>query len=245
MAATFNPPLDDNLYTVTRQTLRDRVLTRLGFAAQTANPPPGMAGLVNDFLQDAQTQMARAHPDLRTLRYFTWNIPADTGQKFYGLHSRGDAEGITVPDYQLDPHSIQWVGLLREDRRIVPLVRGLPANWSPDDRPEDRGEPRYYEITSSLQIWPPADRQYTLVVKGHTLNFQFTGDTDVTTIDPELVFLLALANAKAHYEQSDAGVYYTQATTYLGRLIAGLHGDRRYVPGPPPQPPPPPPPKLS
>ena len=244
MAVVLNPPLNDHPYTVTLQDLRQRVLVRLGFAAQAANPPPGMTELVNDFLQDAQTQLARRHPDLRTLRYFTWSIDPATKQKFYGLHAQGDAEGVTVPDYRIDAHSIQWVGLLRNGESIERLHRGLPSDYRPDADDAPRGPPAYYEITSALQIWPLADQKYTLVARGHTLNFAFTGDTDVTTIDPELVFLLALANAKAHYRQPDARQYYDQAVSYLGRLIAGLHGDRRYVPGGLPVQAPEPPPRM-
>ena len=44
------------------------------------------------------------------------------------------------------------------------------------------------------------------------------------------MFLLALANAKAHYNQADASIYFTQATSHLGQLVSGTHGTKRYVP---------------
>ena len=51
--ATLNPAVGTGAYTETLQTLRNRILRRLGFAAQISNPPPGMAELVDDFLKSA------------------------------------------------------------------------------------------------------------------------------------------------------------------------------------------------
>ena len=50
-------------------------------------------------------------------------------------------------------------------------------------------------------------------------------------MDDELVFLLALANAKAHYGKPDANNYIQQLETMMLNLVAGAHNTRRYVPG--------------
>lgn len=234
--ATLNPAVGENAYTETLSDLRTRVLRRLGFGAQTATPPPGMADLINDFLQSAQTLVAKKYPMLRTERFYEWTMVA--GTRFYSLS--GDDEGTTSPEHVLDPHSVKWVGIEDLNGAFFPMYEGIPPEWYTTE--SNRGLPERYEIRQAIEVMPSPDAAYKLIIKGHTKNFTFTGDSDVCTIDPELIFLLALANAKAHYQQPDAQNYFTQATSYLGDLIAGGHGTRRYVPKshqddpPPPQP---------
>jgi hypothetical protein len=66
---------------------------------------------------------------------------------------------------------------------------------------------------------------------GHFGLMSFTLDTNSTTIDSELVFLHALANAKAHYGQPDANNVESQANAYRAELIAATHQTAHYLPG--------------
>lgn len=236
--ATLNPDVGERAYTTTLAQLRTRILIRLGFGAQTATPPPGMTELVNDFIQSAQTLLAKEYPSLRTKRFYTWTMVA--GTRFYSLG--GDDEGSTTPDHVLDPDSIEWVGVEDNNGTFYELKEGINPIWYTTEA--QLGRPQQYEIRQSIEVMPGPSQVYNLHIKGHTLNFTFTADDDVCTIDPELIFLLALANAKSHYQQPDAQNYFTQATTYLENLIAGDHGTRRYIPGPDPELPPPPLPVL-
>ena len=68
-------------------------------------------------------------------------------------------------------------------------------------------------------------------MKGHFGLMSFTLDTNSTTLDSELVFLHALANAKAHYGQPDANNIEAQANAYRMELIAGTHQTASYIPG--------------
>jgi len=223
--ATLNPAVTEGAYTTTLKNLRDRVLIRLGFAAQLATPPPGMAALVDEFLSSAQVQMAQRFPELVTERFYTWTMVA--GTRFYT--TSGDDEGATVPDFILDPKKITWIGIEDLNAVFYPLVEGIdPTLYTTESK---NGFPRRYEIRQSIEVFPAPAEAYKLQVKGRPLNFVFVGDSDVATIDPELVFLLGLANAKAHYNQPDSGIYFTQATNHLGQLVAGSHGTKRYVPG--------------
>lgn len=224
MIAALNPAVGENSYTETLGDLRARVLRRAGFGAQIASPPPGVADLINDFLQSAQTQLARKYPELITERFYTWTMTV--GERFYSLS--GDVEGVTTPDHRLDPRSVRWVGVQDSDNTFTPMYEGIRPEWY--TLGDQNGRPERYEIRQAIEVIPPPDQAYTMVIKGHTLNFAFVNDDDVTTVDPELVFLLALANTKAHYQQPDAGNYFTQASSYLSDLIAGNHGTRRYVP---------------
>lgn len=223
--ATLNPAVTEGAYTDTLKILRDRVLIRLGFAAQLVNPPPGMAALVNEFLSSAQVQLARRLPELVTERFYTWTMIA--GTRFYS--TSGDDEGATAPDFILDPKNITWIGVEDLNGVFYPLIEGInPTLYTTESKD---GFPQRYEIRQSIEVFPAPADAYKLQVKGYPKNFAFADDADVATIDPELVFLLALANAKAHYGQNDAQLYFTQATNHLGQLTAGSHGTKRYVPG--------------
>jgi hypothetical protein len=75
------------------------------------------------------------------------------------------------------------------------------------------------------------DQTYWLWIKAHFGLMSFINPTDTTTLDSELVFLHALANAKAHYGQPDANNVEAQANAYRAELIAGTHQTAHYLPG--------------
>jgi len=228
--AVFNPTCNTAAQTETLAGLRVRVLQRLGFGLQTANPPPGMAALVDEFLRSAQTQLYRRYPELETERWFTWTTVV--GERFYNLATNDEQAGTELPicDKTLDVDRITWVGIEDENFSWYTLTAGIePLRYTLADR---LGLPDSYEIRQALEIFPaPDSANYKVRIKGHFGLLTFVADTDVTTIDPELVFLLALANAKSHYQQTDAQLYFTQATNYLGLLTAAQHNTQRYVPG--------------
>lgn len=228
---TLNPAVGENAYTITLATLRARMLRRLGYAAQVASPPASVSALVDEFLQDAQTQLAKQYPTIVTDRFYEWTMVA--GTRFYSVS--GDDEGSTSPDNVLDTDTIEWVGIEDLNGAFTPLIEGIDPTFY--TLISQQGRPTHYEIRQSIEVMPAPDQAYSLWIKGHTKNYTFTGDSDVTTIDPEAVFLLALANAKAHYGQPDARNISAQATNYIGNLVAGQHGTRRYVPGAKPRPP--------
>lgn len=95
-----------------------------------------------------------------------------------------------------------------------------------------------------LEVWPPPDQSYPLRIRAYAVQQPFgyavapakePDDSALTSCDARLVFLLALAKAKAHYEHPDANVYANQFNAMLDRLRAGDHGTRRYVPHDPPR----------
>ncbi len=223
--ATLNPAVGTGAYTTTLLTLRDRILVRLGYAAQIANPPPGMDTLVKDFLKSAQDQLARRYPELVTERFFTWTLVP--GTRFYDTDA--DDEGVTAPDYILDPRRVTWVGIEDLNGTFYPMVEGInPSLYTNESQ---QGLPRRYEIRQGIEIYPDPAEAYSMHVKGHFGPLPFADDADVVSINPELIFLLSLANAKSHYGQQDAGNYFSQATSHLGQLVSGAHGTARYIPG--------------
>ena len=205
--------------------LRKRVLIRLGFANQATNPPPGMASLVNDFLLDAQSTLYRDYSALHTRRLFRWKIIP--GQRFYSLL---DNDEDVLAGFHMDPaKTIEWAGI--QDTRNVwyPLIKGIPPQlYTMITKP---WRPARYDIRQAIEIYPAPDQTYWLWMRGNLGLGSFVNDSDQTTIDSNLVFLHALANAKAHYGQPDANNIQARANAYRGRLIAGTHETGHYIPG--------------
>jgi hypothetical protein len=333
----INPASVDISGNRTLKQLRDDLMLRLGYAAQLANPPPGMPELLNAFLQDAQRSLIRRYPALRTERWFSWSLTA--GVRFYDLTLNDEAATLPTPvissvttatvggtiaaglssyrvaavnaygntlasaaqtvtstgatsantinwtavvapagasavtGYQvfgrtggselllasaglvttwvdtgslaptgalptanttaqstklIDPSRLTWFGYQRGNVRIA-LRRGIPET---SIGYTIIGWPAYYDIRQSIEVWPaPNATEGTLILRGHFKGEAFAADADQTTIDDHAVFLLALANAKAHYGKPDAQNLVGQLEVYLQTLVAGLHGPARYIPG--------------
>lgn len=218
---TYNCDCDDTTGNKTIKQLRDDMMIRLGFAAQVNNPPPGMAALLNSFVIEAQELLYRRYDVLRTERFYSWAL-----QEGVRMYDFGDnAETCTK---RLDSRKVTWVGVER-DGLWRPLACGIdPALYSTNGN----GWPQRYEIRQCIEVWPaPSATEGNLVIKGHFGLEAFAADDDKTTIDDRLVFLLALSNAKAHYNRPDAGNYVQELETMMGNLVAGSHHTRRYVPG--------------
>lgn len=202
--------------------LRVRVLRRLGYSAQAASPPPGMAALVDDFLISAQRFLYTKYKGLRTERIFSWVMTPDI--RFYDFADNVEVctkrwNGLTISSVHIEDLNGAW---LRLSRGINP---GFYTSVMFPSLPER------YDVRQCVEVFPPPDAAYTLRIKGRFGLEQFSADGHPTTIDSELVFLWALANAKAHYKQPDASNIAAQANTYLGNLVADGHQTARYVPG--------------
>jgi hypothetical protein len=204
--------------------LRQRLLIRLGFAAQAMNPPPGMAAFCNDQLFGAQNFLYRRFASLHTRRFFRWELVP--GQRFYSLL---DNDEDVLSNYHLDPNKkIEWVGI--QDTRNVwyPMLQGIdPQLFTMVQTP---WRPARYDIRQGIEIYPAPDQTYYMWMRGHFGLLSFVNDSDTTTLDSELVFLWALGNAKAHYAQPDANNIAAQANAYKGELIAGTHHTAHYIP---------------
>jgi hypothetical protein len=219
----FNCECDsDNSTYATLAELRLRMMYRLGYAAMANTPPPGMVGLLNEFLQDAQRLLYRSYKELRTERFFKWTM--GIGQRYYGIYNNED--GCLR---KLDPYKVTWVGFQDLNLAWYPLIKGIdPVLYTRAQITV--GWPSNYEIRSCIEIFPAPRANYTLFVRGHFGLDPFTDDADRTTIDDEAVFLMALGNAKAHYKQQDSGQVLSQALGYVRNLVAGSHLTARYIP---------------
>ena len=206
----------------TRGELRARLMSLLGYGAQAASPPPGMAELLNNFLDQAQRLLYRRLTQFGWIRFYRW--PLVGGVYLYDLPDNVDA-----CDRKLDPRKMKWVGI-HKDGIWRELVQGIdPSLYSHDVTAQ---WPTRYEVRQCIEVWPkPQDDGGYLVIKGAFGLQRFTEDTDKTTVNSDLVFLQALANAKAHYRKPDARLIQDQAEVMLRGIVAGEHMTARYIPG--------------
>jgi hypothetical protein len=128
----------------------------------------------------------------------------------------------------INQYQITWVGV-EQDNSWYELRKGVnPVMLGYDET----GWPQTYELRQCIEIWPaPAATSGSLRIKARFKPEAFTADSDKTTIDDDLVFMLALANLKAHYRQPDAGNYVSQFETHMMSLVAGTHASARYISG--------------
>jgi hypothetical protein len=118
----------------------------------------------------------------------------------------------------------------------LPMVQGIPpVFYTTSMQPSI---PTRFEIRQCIEIFPaPNVGGYQLYLKGHFGKAAFSEDDDKPTIDGQLVYLWALANALDYYGKPSASGVAEQAREHLGSLVAGTHGAKRYVPGVRPLPP--------
>lgn len=211
----------------TLEELRTRMMRRLGFSALAANPPPGMASLLDDFLQSSQKQLYMKNPTLNMERLYRWSMTP--GTRYYGIHDNDVSTDFSDCDVRLNPYQVTWAGIEDLNGAWLPLVKGInPTLYTTSLQP---GLPTCYEIRSCIEVFPAPAYAYKLWIKGNFDIQPFTENDDVTSFDSELVFLHALGMAKLHYGQVDAQATLTQAGNYLLDVKAGKHLTARYVPG--------------
>lgn len=196
--------------------LRNDVVVRLGYAANTVLPP-GMAALIDSFLNDANEQLYERYPVMRLERWWTWQT--QPGQRFYDVP-------IDCTKY-LDLRHVSGAWL-QDDDAWFPLVAGInPLLFNQ----VYESLPQYYELRECIELWPAPDKAtYLLHLKGQIGPKPMVEDEDQPTVDSRAVFLHALAHAKAHYQQPDAARYDRDLEVYIGRLTAGSHYSQRYIP---------------
>ena len=220
--AVYNCECDDDYPSKTLAQMRSYLAIRLGMAEQVSNLMPGVKLELNSYLVDAQEQIYRKYKVFRMERYYTWEMLV--GERFYDF-----AENVDACVKKMDPRMITWVGISQDDNFWRPLVCGIRPEFYYGDI---ESIPTHYEIRQCIEVWPPpGDADWKLRIKGYFGLLPLVVDTDVSTIDYELIQLYALANAKAHRGQPDAANYMQQFKDMIRNYTAGSHHTRRYVPG--------------
>lgn len=197
--------------------LRQELQDRLGYGA-AGSASNINRGILNSFLRDAQWQL-----------YWQAEWPALTFRDDFTIAS-GAATVSYDPTWNMD--------------RIIWVAVNLGTAGSPQWRGMDEGinlehyngfttpgyPVRYERMATGFEILPTRDQAYTGKLKFMSPLDRFTQDSDAATIDDGIVFLMALANAKAHYRQKDADQYASQLTAVLARLKSTQWGNKRFLP---------------
>lgn len=217
----LNCDCDSTYDTVTKQSLYERVMRRIGYAAQLAKPPPGVQAKVFDYLEEAQNLAMSDFDEIGHTRYFTWDL--EVGNRFYGLDENSD-----ICTKQLRHLTIQAIYLKRGDQ-WTRLIRGIDPLWF--NGGIHNSTPTHYDVRQCLEIWPPTSQEGDqLIVKGQFKKLPFEAADDMSTADPEAIFLRTVAFMKAEKSQPDGQMYAGQYWSYIGNINADLHRDVRYIP---------------
>lgn len=197
--------------------LRQELLVRLGFAQQGSKAGPKILSS-NSFLARSQYQLYW----MIDWKYIitTHDEPSGVGQRFYDW-----------PD-NCDP--LQLMNMVCEDTssgstgNISYMTEGI--DWKDDNYATPNSRPRKYERRDQIEIWPPADHTNYIIRLEYVKRLgRFTQDSDLATIDADLILLHALTLAKAHGKAPDAGLYQTEMVTLLRNLKTKNASNKRRV----------------
>ena len=189
--------------------------------------PPGAKPAIDAHIRSANELIYRRYDALHVERYFSWQLQAGVG--LYALSANAEGQGVNPQsDKILDPYKIRSVRYRSDAGGWQNLAHGIPSHA----QEAMLGRPSHFDVRDCIRVWPvPEATEGSLVVSGHWGPDAFIDDDDYPSVDGELVYLLATANAKSQFGQQDAQLYVQQFESHLGRLVAGAHGVARYLPG--------------
>lgn len=186
--------------------LRADLSARLGYGASGANIGP-LVPVLNSYLASAQATLYWDY-DWRSLR--THVIDSLGAGAFY----------LDVPA-TIHEERLEWISVRYSNVWTPPLKVGIsaemytsqtiaqcPTHW---DFNRASGSPQ-------IEFWPEPDAAYSVRLFGIAPLSAFTADAHRSTIDSELVFLYALAHAKAHYKQEDTALVMEQLNKQLAQV---------------------------
>lgn len=189
--------------------LRAEVLARIGMGAMGASGGANRT-LIDSFLRNGQAQLYRLQ-DWKHLQ--DWHdVTTGVNQNLYDYPTAGTMD--TSNGCARDKRILRVETVL--SGQFVPVAEGITtAMWS---TMEQRSNPQRFERLKQILVYPKADAAYTMRIWFVADLLPFTQDSDVATMDDEMVLLHAITNAKAHYRQPDASVYQGQLDVLLGSL---------------------------
>ena len=197
--------------------LMTELRARLGFVAQGSASKSNDA-TIKSFLQEAH-EYVFGELEPPAMRKKTV-IKLVAGSFMYDWHNDEEDEPI-------DPGRVISVWVRTSDTIRTPLTQGITEH----DRSLDdiREEPQKYDhLNGQIEVWPIPDQPYDLLVEYIADKPRFDRANDRPGVPDRLVFLYALANAKAHYRHPDAQASATAFQNMLGREKFRQKENRRY-----------------
>ncbi len=204
-----------------RQTLGQMMTelkARLGFVTQGVGSKL-VDPILKSFLQEGHDyvyeKMGRPSAKART------TITIVKGSKLYDFHNDMDDEDIP-PECVLD------LSVYETPTSIVRLRQGITEAMRADDVTQE--VPRRWDVLNGqIELWPTPDAEYPLVVIYERGKSRFERDDDRPCVPDRLVFLYALASAKAHYGHQDAQTAGSIFQTYLREAMSDRLMNKRFT----------------
>jgi hypothetical protein len=193
----------------TLETLRSRLRTRLGYSAVGA-AAGGNQVLLNDFLQSAQVALYNTHDWAHLRFYHTLTINAGEYLTDYPTIASDAAPA------DCNPERVRAISINRGGIWSPPLKKGItPQHYTTQDQ---RSWPRLWEPYAQIETWPKADQSYDMRIFYIGNLLAFSANDDRATIDDEMIFLIALGDAKGHYRHPDAKTFQDRGNNLLAAL---------------------------
>ena len=187
----------------TLEDMRTELIARCGF--QAAGSAAGViTANMNSFLQNAQRVLYELHDWTRLRRYVDENLGVGQFRLDYPENSDPDRIlGISIEDPN-GPVATPYLS-----RGILPAAYSYRTN---------RRRPARWDAFEQIEFDAEADKVYTVRTFYLIAPTRFTENSDRASVRSSLVFIHALADAKAHYRQPDAASYAAQRDAVLVKL---------------------------
>lgn len=177
--------------------IRSDIQGRLGFGMAGQSGVVN-SGLIDSMIRDGQEQL---------YEQFDWLEMKAVDERLTGSDQQ-------YYDYPTDCNIDRIIGMwIKVGGIYVPLNEGI----SFADRSSPASNvPQKYERREQFELWPvPATNGYTIRTEYIKTLAPLVNNGDRVSLPPGIVYLHALANAKAHYRQPDAQTYASQLDALL------------------------------
>lgn len=131
----------------------------------------------------------------------------------------------------IEPNNVISVWLKVSDTIREPMRQGITEADRAFSTMRQRPQ-KYDTLNGQLEVWPVPERSYDLIVEYTAGKSRFEQQSDRPSVPDRLVFLYALANAKAHYRQPDAQAPAKSFEVMLGKEKSRQKENRRYFASP-------------
>lgn len=205
-----------------REKTLDQMMTemkhRLGFVSQGAGSKL-VDPILKSFLQEGQEYVYNML-DAPLAKKRT-EIMLVEGSKLYDFHN-------DIEDEDINPYFVEQVHLYETPTNVVELYQGINETLRASQ--VDRGVPRRYDILNGqIEVFPVPDQPYRLVIHYREGLSRLEQGDDRPCVPSRLVFLYALASAKAHYGHADAQTAGQVFQVELRKEKSRRHLNRRYI----------------
>jgi hypothetical protein len=190
---------------------------RLGFVAQ-GSATRNNESILKSFLQEAHDYVyGQLSPPSLKKRTSIQLLP---NSFLYDWHN-------DIEDEDIDPGAVLSVALQLSYDRSTQLTQGITQAERAQGLSRERPS-KYDTLNGQLEVWPAPNGPCNLLIEYTAGKSRFEQHSDRPSVPDRLVFLYALATAKAHYRQPDAQVSANSFDKMLTMEKTHQKGNRRF-----------------